>query len=94
MEAMWLFKIAEEDVCLYKIVAMPLHFFNVCFQTVKLEKASKASYVFQDRLRPSLAKWLCQSASKSEGEFNLIFDETTTNQQKQIDLLCFLGQKY
>ena len=58
---------------------MFLHFFNVCFQRVKLQKHSplEDSYVFQDGLGLLLAKWLCQSVSNSEGAFSLTLDETT-----------------
>lgn len=73
----------RRGLCLYDIVTMSLHSFNVCFQT-EFVKAftmgrSKAFFVFQDGLGSLLAKWLCQTASNSEGVFSLIFDERTRN---------------
>ena len=91
-EAMWLFKIAEEDMTLRDCDNVPA-LFQRMFSDSEIAKAftmgrSKASYVLQDGLGPLLAKWLCENVSESEGTFSLIFDETTTNQrQKQMDLL-------
>ena len=49
---------------------------------------SKISYVLQDGLGPLLLSWLCENISKSTGCYTLMFDETTTEQnKKQMDLL-------
>ena len=92
--AMWLSKIAEEDMPL-RNCDNATSLFQCMFSDSRIAKTftigrSKASYIFQDWLGSLLAKWLCQSASNSEEAFSLIFDEATTNQrQKQMDLLRF-----
>lgn len=91
-EAMWIFKIAEEDMTLRDSDNTP-KLFQAMFPDSQVAKAftmgrSKASYILQDGLGPLLSKWLCQTVAKSEGLFTFIFDEATTNQKKkQMDLL-------
>ena len=51
----------------------------------------KALHIFQDGLVSLLEKRLCASITSSPTAFTLKFDETTTTQQrKQLDLLCRL----
>ena len=91
-EAMWLFKVAEKDLLLRDCNHTPELFQNMfpdseISQNFSMSK-DKASYVFQDGLRPLLGEKICQAVKKSEGAFTLMFDETTTAQvKKEMDLL-------
>ena len=47
----------------------------------------KAYYVLQDELGTLLSQWLATKLKKSKGTFTIIFDETTTHQnRKQMDI--------
>ena len=81
-ETMWLFKVTEKDLSLRDCNHMPQLFQNMFPDSEISQKFSmskdKASYVFQDGLRPLLGEKICQAVQKSEGAFTLMFDETTT----------------
>ena len=91
-EAKWLFKISERDMTLRDCDFTP-ELFRQMFPDSQVAKQfsmsrQKASYVLQDGLGPLLSKWLVASINASEGAFTLMFDETTTLQnRKQMDLL-------
>ena len=91
-EAKWLFKMAERDMTLRDCDFTP-ELFRQMFPDSQVAKQfsmsrQKASYVLQDGLGPLLSKWLVTSINTSEGTFTLMFDETTTLQnRKQMDLL-------
>ncbi|XP_047132571.1 uncharacterized protein LOC124811258 isoform X3 [Hydra vulgaris] len=92
-EAMWLFKVAENDLALRHCDNTPI-LFQRMFPDSKISHGftmsrQKASYILQDGLGPLLEKRLCNSITLSQVAFTLMFDETTTSQQrKQMDLLC------
>nr|XP_047132603.1 uncharacterized protein LOC124811287 [Hydra vulgaris] len=92
-EAMWLFKVAENDLALRHCDNTPI-LFQRMFPDSKISQGftmsrQKASYILQDGLGPLLEKRLCNSITLSQGALTLMFDETTTSQQrKQMDLLC------
>ena len=91
-EAMWLFKVAEEDYSLRSCDNTP-KLFQSMFPEDPISKRftmsrTKASYAIGDGLGPLVAKEICQALQDSEGTFTLMFDETTTLQKrKQMDLL-------
>ena len=91
-EAKWLFKISKRDMTLRDCDFTP-ELFRQMFPDSQVAKQfsmsrQKASYVLQDGLGPLLSKWLVTSINASEGAFTLMFDETTTLQnRKQMDLL-------
>ena len=91
-EAMWLFKIAQGDLSLRDSDDASA-LFQAMFSDSEIAKdftmgRSKASYVLQDGLGPLLATWLCKKLRDSEGGYTLMFDETTTEQEKkQMDIL-------
>ena len=91
-EAMWVFKVSEEDMTFRDCDNTPALFQNM-FSDSTISKSfsmsrEKASYILQDGLGPLLSKWLCKKIYDSGGAFTLMFDETTTEQRrKQMDLL-------
>ncbi|XP_065640869.1 uncharacterized protein LOC124819158 [Hydra vulgaris] len=90
---MWLFKVSDNDLALRHCDNTPI-LFQRMFPDSKISQCftmsrQKASYILQDGLGPLLEKRLCNSITLSQGAFTLMFDETTTSQQrKQMDLLC------
>ena len=89
---MWLFKVAKKDMSFRDCDNTPIFFQNMFSNSAIARSFSmsngKASYVMQDGLGPLLASWLCESLSASKGAFALMFDETTTLQnRKQMDIL-------
>lgn len=91
-EAMWLFKVAENDLSFRDCSSTPKLFQNMFPDSDICKRFTmskdKASYVLQDGLSPLLSEWLCESVKKCQGCFTLIFDETSTIQnRKQMDLL-------
>ena len=98
-EAMWVFKLAQQDYSLRSCENIPL-LFKRMFPDSEVAKKftmgrAKASYVVSDGLGPLIGKLVCLSTSK--GAFTLLFDETTTTQnRKQMDVLiryCCEDQK-
>ena len=81
-EAMWGFKVTEEDFTLRYCNHSPLLFKNMFSDSTICRffsmSKSKVSYNFQDGLGPLLLKWICQSVHRSSSCFAIIFDETTT----------------
>ena len=93
--AIWMFKFAEQDYSLRLCDDVPKLFltmssdgniakgFTILRQTV--------SCIVSDGLQPLLGKRLCNVISSSEGTFTVLFDKTTTVQnKKQMDvLICY-----
>ena len=102
-EAKWLFKIARDDITL-RSCDNTQELFSSMFSDSEIAKKftmsrTKASYCITDALSPLLLKKLIEDLSKSDSAFTLLFDETTTLQnRKQMDILlrfflCLLVQQ-
>ena len=81
-EAMWVFKVAEEDFTLRDCDQTPLLFKNILPDSsicgsFRMSK-SKVFYIFQDGLGPLLLKWTCDSLHRSSSCFTIVFNETAT----------------
>ena len=91
-EAVWMFKVAEQNYSLRSCDGVPKLFLTM-FSDSNIAKGftvsrQKASYIVFDGLGPFLGKRLCNDITSYEGTFTVIFDETTTVQnQKQMDVL-------
>ena len=81
--ASWLCKIAEEGFSLRSCDDLNL-LFKRCSQTMEL---LSDSYVICDGLNPLLAKEICNDVRNGTSTFPLMFDETTTKQKIQMDIL-------
>lgn len=91
-EATWLFKVAENDLSLRDTDKTPLLFQRMFPDSAVANKFAmsrqKASYTVADGIGPFLEKKIIEDVSKSDGCFTLMYDETTTAQnKKQMDLL-------
>ena len=91
-EARWMFKVAAGDYSLNSCENTPVLFQRMFPDSSICEKFTmskqKASYIASSGLGPLMAKQLCKSVSESGGAFTMMFDETTTLQnRKQMDLI-------
>ena len=90
--AIWMFKVAEQDYSLRLCDDVPKLFLTM-FSEGNIAKGftilrQKVSCIVSDGLQPLLGKRLCNVISSSEGTFTVLFDETTTVQnKKQMDVL-------
>ena len=75
---MWLFKVADNTSVLFQRMFSDS---KIC-QGFTMS-CQKASYIFQDGLGPLLEKRLCASITSSCAAFTLMFNETTTTQQRK-----------
>ena len=90
-EALWVFKVAQDDLSLRGCDGIP-SLFQKMFPGSNVGKSltmskQKASYVLQDRLGPLLSQWLATKLKKLKGTFSIMFDETTHQNKKQMDVL-------
>ena len=92
-EGLWVFKVSEDDLSLRTCDDISTLFKRMFpdsnIANLITMSRSKISYILQDGLGSSLLlSWLCDNISKSTGCYTLMFDETTTKQnKKQMDLL-------
>ena len=91
-EAMWMFKLAEEDYSFRSCDNTKQLFGNMFTEGPTAANftmcRTKASYLISDGIGPLLATEIGESILKSKGGFTLLFDETTTLQtRKQMDIL-------
>ena len=91
-EAMWMFNVEEQDYSLRSCDGVP-KLFQTTFSDSNIAKGftmsrQKASYIVSDGRAPLLGKRLCNDIASSDGTFTVMFDETTTVQnKKQMDVL-------
>ena len=91
-EASWLYKIAEKDFFLRSRDELNLLFKKMFHDSRIVERFTlsrqKASYVIRDGLSPLLVREIYNYVRNSTSTFTLMFDETTTKQnKKQMDVL-------
>ena len=91
-EAMWVFKLAQQNYSLRSCENIPLLFQQMFPDSEVVKKftmgRAKALYVVSDGLGPLIGKLVCECLSTSKGAFTLLFYETTTTQNwKQMDIL-------
>ena len=91
-EAIWMFKVAEQDYSLRSCDGVP-KLFETMFSDSNIGKGftmstQKTLHIVFDGVGPLNGKRLCNDIASSEGIFTVLFDETMTVQnKKQTDVL-------
>ena len=93
-QALWLLKVAEDDLTpddCDSTSALFQHMFpDSSISQGFMMCCQEASYLIQDGLGPLMSKYACSEVLSSSCGFMLLFDETTVQSRKQMDLLiCF-----
>ena len=90
-EAMWMFKVVQQDYSLRSCDGVP-KLFKTMFSDSDIAKgfimsSRKLLYVVFNGLGPLLRRRLCDDIASSEGTFTVMFETMTVQNKKQMDVL-------